>query len=205
MGRSVGPAALGRRRGTRAERARILIITEGKVTEPQYFRGLAQHVRATGVDIRSADIIGLGRDPRRIVSEAVRLLRRSRRAGRSGDDYDAAWCVVDVDNHALLPEALAEARREGVSVVVTNPCFELWILMHFSDCMAVVDAGALRRRLEQHGCAEKKLPRDFDFSQYKSAIERAVSQRKARGEAASLDMPSNPGTTVDLLVAELLS
>jgi len=40
VARERGRANLGRKRGTRTERLRVLIVTEGEKTEPQYFVGL---------------------------------------------------------------------------------------------------------------------------------------------------------------------
>lgn len=49
-------------------------------------------------------------------------------AGR--ERTDEVWAVVDQDQHSTLKDALALARREGVKVALSKPCFEVWLLLH---------------------------------------------------------------------------
>src|SRR3954454_12464759 len=112
-----GSTDLARRRQTRRERLRLLVVAEGEETEPEYFRGLAKFLRATGVDVQGVHVYGTGRDPLRIVNEA---------AGRAGlvpqnretEDYDQVWCVVDVDEHTTLEPACTLAVELGISLAV---------------------------------------------------------------------------------------
>lgn len=187
-----GSADLSRRRGKRPERRRILIVTEGVETEPQYFEGLARFARATGLSVYPADVVGIGRDPVRVVNSAVRRRDDDQRAKPPRERYDDVWCVFDVDRHEVLGEAITQARRESVKVAISNPCFELWLLWHFTDLFAATSAVELRHRLRQHGCAGKSLPRSFAYGNYSDA-ERRARRRRPHDPYA---VPSNPGTTV---------
>src|SRR5574342_922738 len=104
--RSVGAQSLARRRGLRRERPRLLIVAEGEKTERQYFEGLLQFARATGVDLCSAKVVGLGRDPQRVVAEAIRRREEDRRSSPDDDRYSQVWCVFDVDRHEHIHEAV---------------------------------------------------------------------------------------------------
>jgi hypothetical protein len=42
--------------------------------------------------------------------------------------------VVDVDDFTDIPQALDAARKYGIELVVSNPCFELWLLLHLEGC-----------------------------------------------------------------------
>ncbi len=121
MPRDRGDASLRRKRVTRLERARILIVTEGEETEPQYFKGLARALRATGVNV-NAIVFGSGESPARLVREAAERSGLSPGRRRSAE-YDAVWCVVDVDTHETLEDALREAQRLGIRLAISNPCF----------------------------------------------------------------------------------
>jgi hypothetical protein len=52
------------------------------------------------------------------------------------DADDQLWMLLDTDHcvqgtHvASFVEALSEARRQGVNVALSKPCFELWLLLH---------------------------------------------------------------------------
>ncbi len=194
MARDRGDANLRRRRGTRAERTRILVVTEGLETEPQYFKGLARTLRATGVEVSTSKVVGLGETPARLVREAAEragLVRSRRRI----EDYDQAWCVLDVDTHETLEEALREAGRLGIRMAVTNPCFELWLLWHFEEVSGHVTVKDLRARLAYHRVT-KHLPPGFPYRAYQDAVLRA----HATGACQASGVPENPGSGVCELV-----
>ncbi len=48
---------------------------------------------------------------------------------------DFAFCVFDVDYNSedSLNNVLANARKKGVNIILSNPCFEIFFLLHFTD------------------------------------------------------------------------
>ena len=48
---------------------------------------------------------------------------------------DELWVMIDVDrwNKSTLQEIAKEARQKGYRLAISNPCFELWLLLHFRD------------------------------------------------------------------------
>jgi hypothetical protein len=52
---------------------------------------------------------------------------------------DELWMLLDTNHYtqgthlASFVQALAEARRQGVNVALSKPCFELWLLLHHLD------------------------------------------------------------------------
>lgn len=56
-----------------------------------------------------------------------------------GDAYDEYWCVFDVDVHPRLDGALALAASNGIRVALSNPCIELWLIIHFQPQTAYLD------------------------------------------------------------------
>ena len=67
--------------------------------------------------------------------------RRSRTTSPIGTEPTATeyWCVIDVDQHANLVPAVEKAIANGISVAVSNPCVELWFILHFQDQTAEID------------------------------------------------------------------
>ena len=54
----------------------------------------------------------------------------------SDPEEDECWCVFDVEwpkNHPHLFEAKRLAYAKGVSLAISNPCFELWLILHHED------------------------------------------------------------------------
>lgn len=176
-----GSSQLSRRRGTRAQRARILVVTEGEVSEPEYLRGLSAYLRATGVRLSGPKVKGTGRDPIRVVETALNLYEQDK-------DYDHVWCVFDVDEHSRLTDAISSAHSAGFDCAISNPCFEVWLLWHFEDCRKAVTSDDLKRRLRRHGVVGKAIPSNFPYSDYTDAISRCGTP--CSGE------PPNPGSNV---------
>lgn len=139
------------------------------MTEVQYVQGLVQHLRVTGVAARQAQVKGVGRDPLHVLAEAIRI------RDEDPDGYDSTWIVVDVDDHATLERCLGEAGTAQIGVVVSNPCFEVWLLWHFEDLSRHVTREWLRRRLRNHGHDGKSLPPRFPYG--------SVGEARARADA----------------------
>ena len=170
-----------RRRGpSRSQKTRVLVVCEGAKTEPQYLRGLSRTYRSSPVDI----VTRVDRpQPIKVVEEAIRV--------RDEDgDFDAVWCVFDVDEHQL-DAALEKAKQEDIMLAISNPCFELWLLLHFCDQHAFTDSKAAQRAL-------KKYIGDYDksgsFKRYSRGYHDAVgrAQRLHKG----LRCGPNPSTGV---------
>lgn len=175
----------------RAERSRLLIVTEGLKTEIQYFEGLLQLLRASGSAVRGVRSKGIGKDPSRVLAAAHAI------NDQDTDGYDEIWLVVDVDEHTTLETALEEGARAGIPIVVSNPCFEIWLLWHYEDCGAHQDTRQAIARLAKHGHTDKQIPNSFHYDAYPEAVRRAA-ERAAPGEIGP-----NPSTAMPKLLAAL--
>jgi len=143
-----------RRSRGRALKTTILIVGEGDKTEPNYFRELR---REDAVATRFAVTVkkGRGRSPEAVVREAVQHKKRQK---SGGEGYDEVWCVVDVEgpaNRQLIGDAEKLARRNGVTLCLSNPCFEIWLLAHFertakpyNDCKETIEQ--LKKHWREH-------------------------------------------------------
>ncbi len=123
-------------------------------------------------------IEGFGEDPKALVERALAMMKDAEReARRRGDDflrYDEVWCVFDVDDHARLHDARQQARSHGIELAVSNPCFELWALLHFQEQTAWLDRDKLRSFIKRHlPDYRKALPFHILKSGYAEAVRRA--------------------------------
>lgn len=182
--------SVNKRRPRRNERSRLLIVTEGENTEVQYFEGLVQYLRSSGT-VRGVRYKGVGKDPLRVLRAAVDLNRRD------PDGFDEVWVVVDVDDHATLEQALAEGGRLGVPVVVSNPCFEIWLVWHYEDCAAHQDAKQVLGKLGKYGHVGKSIPNSFPYDAHGRAAERAGDS------VGPWELGPNPSSAVPHLTAAL--
>jgi hypothetical protein len=145
--------SLRRRTPFQEPRKRFLIATEGTVTEPHYFNEMRRLLRSIIV-LR----IVKGGKPKALVERALEEQEKAARAAENeGDDFlrfEEAWCVFDIDDHSLVAEAKQQAREHGIHLAISNPCFELWLLLHFQEQRANIKCksvqGALRKHLPEY-------------------------------------------------------
>ncbi|GAA0898598.1 RloB family protein [Virgisporangium aurantiacum] len=180
-----------RRRGDLPTKHTVLVYCGGLRTEPEYFDGLKLENRSSAVSVR---IVAEGADPERLVRRAAG--HRNRQPGV----FDEVWCVTDVDQFDLT-RAVALARKERVSLAVSNPCFELWLLLHHADCTAhCTGYDDVATRL-------KKYVRDYDkcrlnFAAYRDKIDDAV-ERARKLDPDGTAFTANPSTNVWQLVERI--
>jgi hypothetical protein len=103
-----------------SEKPTILIVCEGKNTEPSYFN----QFRLTSATIRS---VGEGFNTLSLVNRAIQIANQT--------NYDQVWCVFDKDNfdESDFNNAILLAETNGFGVAYSNQAFEYWILLHFND------------------------------------------------------------------------
>ena len=87
----------------------------------------------------------------------VREARRQKQVRRRRDpEFDEIWCVFDVDAHPDVNSAIAEARDAGIGIAVSNPCFELWLVLHVEDRSTEVHRHTIQRRARDLGLLDRK-------------------------------------------------
>lgn len=178
-----------RRAPFREPRTRVLIVCGGEVTEPGYFEGLKRACRNPAVRVC---LKKKGIDPPSLVGYAA-VLR-----DRDPDAFDEVWCVVDVDQFDMVATVRASHDCD-VRLAVSNPCFEVWLLLHFRDCQAAVNGAAdALRRLKRHVPQySKSMLRFADFS---AGVPEAITRARGLSEAGS-EHVTNPSTGVWVLAA----
>jgi hypothetical protein len=88
----------------------------------------------------------------------VSILELSVVSGGAGG-VEEVWCVFDIDEHPLIPEAKDQARANGIEMAISNPCFELWALLHFQDQRAHIEQGKVQQsRRQRMPGYEKRVP-----------------------------------------------
>jgi RloB-like protein len=153
-------------------RRRILVVCEGEVTEKEYLDAFCKHVRNPLVDV---EISGLGADPVTVVRAARDRKRDGDVAARSDANlaYDDVWCCFDVDDFGKkVAEARTMAKDNGLRLAMSNPCFELWLLLHHRDSPGAIARTALAKLLRK--AQPDVVDKHVDFAQLASSYEAAV-------------------------------
>ena len=174
----------------------ILIVCEGKVTEAQYFKELHRLSRQVLVQI---DVRGGNGVPRTLVERAKQFRdEQQARAASEKDDnlrFDQVWCVFDVDDHPKILEAVKMATDDSIKVAVSNPCIELWLLLHFSEPPGNYSRVKVRQLLKKHILNyEKHIDINLLIPGYKQAVKRA--ERLALRKDDVVEWQRNPSSGV---------
>jgi len=138
------------------EKPTILIVCEGKNTEPSYFNKF----KLSSATIRA---VGNGRNTVSLVESAI-LMR---------DGFDQVWCVFDKDDFSAndFNNAIQLATGNGLGVAYSNQSFEYWLILHFEDHQGggmhrnEYDS-AINEHIEEYGCeydgnGSKIITQDF--------------------------------------------
>lgn len=183
-----------KQRPRRTFRSRGLVVTEGTVTELEYFDRLKQELSNDGAFVQFKTV-GVGKDPMQVVKKCI---ERRNYARRSGEGFDWCCCVVDVDLHARLDGCILEARREGIHLVISNLKFEIWLLWHVVDKRGALSSDQLDSLMREHGITDGKhlLPR-FPVARFEDALQIA---RRADPLLANHRKGQNPSTSMPVLI-----
>ena len=146
-----------RRKGTRPPHDRVLIVCEGKKTEPNYFEELKDHYRLNSADI---EIVGTdGASPANILKLAK---RKHHAAKRNCNSYDRVYCVFDQDLwpcYGQVLEDILSARPKGTFFAANSaPCFEYWLLLHFEHTRVVPYRQASKEKPSRSGSRRFETP-----------------------------------------------
>jgi len=191
------------------EKPVILIVCEGKNTEPSYFSQFR---------ISSAKVIAIGEGYNTIslVDRTIELAKNQ--------SYDQIWCVFDKDDfpNQDFNTAIKKAESSYFKVAYSNQAFEYWLILHFEDHQG----GKMHRDdyhdklnnlLEPFNVAysrTKKVEEDFfelldgiDSKTRKKRVELAIHRAKRNIDMFPQDTTPaerESSTTVYKLVEELL-
>jgi len=174
---------LRRRAGNRPLHDRILIVCEGEKTEPDYFDEIRQKAR-----IPSAHVVvlpsDLGTDPRKVVKSAETEFNAR------GKAFERIYAVFDRDDHPQYETAIqmAEAKNQTIKndqklpvifeAIVSVPCFELWLLLHFESAQTWIHREVVLQKLRKHVAMYEKGMPDL-FTRTESLLPEATRRAKS--------------------------
>ncbi|BAB75106.1 RloB family protein [Anabaena sp. FACHB-709] len=175
----------------------FIVATEGKETEKQYF-GMFHSTRikievlATGDDGKSAP---------QYVLERLNTFKDN----YDLNEEDMLWLVLDVDRWGEnnLSLVCREAKQKNYYLAISNPCFEIWLYLHFDDLNSQDRTcndfkTKLRKILGSYNSS------NLDLSVYKPNITNATNRAKLLHPNSQQNWPPELGTHVYRLVEIIL-
>lgn len=173
-----------------------LIVTNGAVTEPQYFQSY---------EFPNLKIVHSEGSPLETMCKAVKIAGEQRKAQAK---YAGVWVVVDKDNYeeTELQQAQKLGKQKNIDLIVSVPCFEIWLLWHLQECgshqttsqaqerferalSAILPADQVRKRKKTEK-SRKYLPTTFPYNQWTKAKEH--NDKIVRSKGKPYPNPSSP-------------
>lgn len=101
----------------------VLIITNGRQTEKNYFNSITNSYKS----MFTIKVVYKNAQPDELVSYAISL---------DANLYNQIWCVFDIDDtyaegHLLV--ALQSAKKNNIHIAFSNEAFEVWLLYHLTS------------------------------------------------------------------------
>jgi hypothetical protein len=193
---------LRRRKPFIAEQQRFFLICEGEKTETAYFeayfKALKAQYRSAQISIKYVTPAGVPITIMDKVKARMAELQREQR-GNPSAKADTVWAVFDRDEHHKVTEAIAGCQDSGAQVAYSNPCFEVWLILHHEDYHAADDHHQVQKRYQTLDPAydpngSKTPDCGFLMNRVEEAENRGERQCKSREEEG---MPfGRPSTTV---------
>lgn len=127
----------------------------------------------------------------------------------ASEENDQFWICIDQDHWAdpghisTLLQVVRECKQKGYGISISNPCFELWLLLHFEDINGetIGRCDDVRKRINEIKGGYNKAKCCGNLRITASQVEDAI--RRARELDNGQEIPSSPLTRMHL-VLELL-
>ncbi len=192
-----------------------LIVTEGKRTEPLYFRGIQKMIAGKMggtvniVEIPVIDIHGEGCSTSKLIEKTDEII------SKANIIYQNIWVVFDKDDFDDFDQAIKEAMEKGYKVAWSNQSFEFWIYLHFNYSDSALHRHDWNDKLDEifkqyqlgDGKYHKNYEDIYEMVNIHDGVSTAIKFAKRRmGDFNQIkDKASeyDPGTTVYMLVEEL--
>ncbi len=178
----------------------LLLVCEGKnKTERKYFSHYKVRELPYRLEIRD--------------SEATDVMGMARRAANLYKEYqmdpkigDLVFCLIDLDLRRDKYDAYlkAQQRYPQIKFIVSNPCFEIWLLYHFTEnpkaeCSSQAVKEQMKKYVPDYNEA-MDVYEQYDLQdKYAVAINRS-EKKNAHYEADKILVDCNPYTEVQDLI-----
>lgn len=180
------------------------------MTEKEYFEYVRKSLANSPLKL---DVEAKGRNPAALLSRAIDLRDEDKREARRNNDrenvYRGVWVVTDTDDFtAELVDLIAVAASEGIDLIISNPCFELFMVLHDRDYAKHCETAqiqAVAKKIDMlTGGNGKSIIFDKILGNFEQAEVYSHGLRR-RHERDGKSFPNdNPSTSVDLIVRTLI-
>ena len=198
----------------------IVIASQGKDTERIYFKALAKEYSNPRVHVhvleRSVD------EQNNSSPEHVLKQLNDYKSQYELETDDELWLVVDKDRwtEAMLSRVATECSQEvAMHMALSNPCFELWLLLHIED-VALLTPEEQKQWMENRKKSKNADPylkarlrqkmgsyheSSYDAQTLMAHVENAIERARTLDKNPNVRWPQILGTRVYLLAKSVIN
>lgn len=190
---------LKRKSNTRKIKDKILIVCEGEKTEPNYFNALKRKFRSQTATIDIDE--NSNSAPISVVEYAI---KKAKVEQKNEDAYNVVYCIFDKDTHTSLVQALDKLPKNekyGAKfyAILSVPCFEFWLLLHFAYTTKNFYAqgeqspceNLIKTMLKSHIADYAKGYNDFSQIITDESLDKAIQSAKQICKQLDIEEPDN--------------
>lgn len=161
-------------------RKKFFVFCEGRNTEPGYFSAIKHHY--DHVEIHIEKDTG---HPQTLLSKAVAVIQGQSPFGKSvrfcKKRGDEVWAVFDYDNRPNVMECICRFKSHGIGVAFSDPCFEVWLILHRQDFDRPGDSHSVQCQLSDIDTKYNRRSKNHeDFGEFMALIEVAEGRAQER-------------------------
>lgn len=162
----------------------VIIAAEGRYTENIYFNSMKNFLCATSVHVEVLERNDDNSSPENVYNQIQNFKKEY-----SIDDDDQLWVVIDKDrwtDKTLSLIAQHCTNDDKMYFCVSNPCFELWLLLHFEDVSTYSEE-------DKNKLKENKRPSPYKLPWLKGKLKKMMGSYKesdynAKGLLENIDI-----------------
>ncbi len=185
----------------------IIIASEGQETEPNYFDEIISHENygRSGVFVITLRRSYSNSSPKSVLNQL-----KSAKKEFSLKYDDELWIVIDRDKWTdqELNDVAKECQNQNIQIALSNPCFEIWLLMHFCDLHKNNNASICKNKnslkCELTKILKSKKLISYGMKAYVPHVERAISNAIKMDKQPQERWPLSIGTRVYVLVNNII-
>jgi hypothetical protein len=160
------------------------------------------------------EIIGEGSAPITVVDRAIEKRKERKQVAKASltkVEYEVVYCVIDVEapKAASLSRAVNKAKDNRLEVILSNPCFEYWYILHFRKTSAPFtrsqDVKSTLRQEHHAYCESDTTIFDVVYPKTANAIKNSKEVLREQHNNAEDLSDCNPSTHVHKIVEYLQS
>ena len=175
----------------------LIIACEGAKREKVYFETLAKGNQRIKIRVLSPSEDVTGRSaPHWILERAIVFTEEI-----GANEYDRLWFVLDIDKWRRDSlETIKSECHSNWEIAISNPCFEVWLIMHYLDPEEIESISCRNLKTELNFKIKGGYKVETALRNVKAAIERAK-----KVDQADHFIPSIKTTKVHILVDQIIN